>query len=93
MIRTFSSSMTKSLIEDRVPKDSDFTDAIHSMYAPYVDIFRADSCMAPIVERHVRKFGVDVVQKLRALPSVIESRLNAKSPNIAIAPESAAPGT
>lgn len=59
----------------RTPKESDFIDAMHSIYAPYVDIFRTDSFMA----QHVKAAGgcanTIVVPKLGALPEVITKAL------------------
>jgi len=51
----------------RRPKLSDFPDALHAAYAPYVDVFRADSAMAPSIERYAKKYGTVVVPKLVAL--------------------------
>lgn len=58
----------------RPPSDSQFPDAMHAMYAPYVDVFRADAYMAPHIRRHVQmQHGTQVVAKLAELPRVIES--------------------
>lgn len=35
----------------REMKDSDFLDCLHAIYAPYVDVFRADKFMAPRLEK------------------------------------------
>lgn len=59
----------------RQAKASDFADGVHAMYAPYVDIFRADSYMANHVRRCVARHGTTVVPKLTQLPSVISDRL------------------
>jgi hypothetical protein len=60
----------------RPPKLSDFPDALHAMYAPYVDIFRADSFMAPYIDRQARRFGTQIVPKLSALVPSIRERLH-----------------
>lgn len=54
-----------------LPSDSQFPDAMHAMYAPYVDIFRADSYMAPHIRNQVKRHGTQVVAKLRDLPAAI----------------------
>lgn len=56
----------------RKVKLSDFPDALHAMYAPYVDIFRADSFMAPLIQKHSHKFGTTIVSKVIGLPHAIE---------------------
>lgn len=59
------------------PSDSQFVDALHALYAPYVDVFRADRFMSPHIERQVtRKDGTTVVAKLQQLPEAIEKRLS-----------------
>lgn len=60
----------------RQPKKSDWVDSLHAMYAPYVDIFRTDSYMAPIVDEKVKKFGTTVVAKIGNLAEQIEAQLN-----------------
>lgn len=57
-------------------KESDFVDAVHASYAPYVDIYRTDSYMAPIVQGEVRRYGTIVCRDLLALPGLIEAKLN-----------------
>ena len=59
----------------RRPKLSDFPDALHAIYAPYVDIFRADSFMAPHIRSQVRRFGTLVVPKLTELLPAIDAAL------------------
>lgn len=54
---------------------SDFVDAIHSVYAPYVDIYRTDAFMTPVVSKYVKSQGTVVVGKLTLLADAIESRL------------------
>ena len=62
----------------RKPKLSDFPDAMHAVYAPYVDVFRADSFMAPYISRHVSKHGTTTVSKLTNLPKAISEVLAAR---------------
>jgi hypothetical protein len=61
--------------EPREPQDSDFADAVHSMYAPYVTLFRADRYMAPYVEKQVHPRGGKVVSRLDELPGAVENLL------------------
>lgn len=60
----------------RSPKLSDFPDGLHAMYAPYVDIFRADAFMAPHIAKACNRFGTKVVSKLTQLPSAIQHSLS-----------------
>jgi hypothetical protein len=59
----------------RRAKLSDFPDALHAIYAPYVDIFRADSFMAPIIKEYAQKFGTQIVPKLATLIPTIQAAL------------------
>jgi hypothetical protein len=59
----------------REAKLSDFPDALHAMYAPYVQVFRADSFMAPYVARYARRFGTTVVPKLADLLPTLHALL------------------
>lgn len=56
-------------------KESDWVDCIHAMYAPYVDVFRADKFMAPLIQPYVEERGVTVVGDLEALLTTITDRL------------------
>lgn len=73
--RTMQSSIWDNLGGSRkeLPSDSQFPDAMHAMYAPYVDIFRADSYMASHIRNQVKRHGTQVVAKLRDLPDAIAS--------------------
>ncbi len=62
----------------RKPKQSDFVDGLHAAYAPYVDVFRADAFMAPIISSLTDPFGTTVVPKLTQLPTAI-SRFESRS--------------
>lgn len=59
----------------RRPKLSDFPDALHAAYAPYVDIFRADAFMAPHIRSQVNRHGTTVASKLMDVFPAIEDRL------------------
>jgi hypothetical protein len=65
----------------RWPKLSDFPDGLHAMYAPYVDIFRADAFMAPHIAKVCDRFGTKVVSKLTQLPSAIQAFLSNRAPD------------
>lgn len=76
-IRSFLWSVRSSVSENpRSPKDSDLVDAIHAMYAPYVDVFRADSYMAPHIQKQVSRHGTIVAPNLDALLLAIERKLD-----------------
>ena len=62
----------------RSAKKSDFTDALHAVYAPYVDFFRADTGMALSINEHAAKYSSTVVSKLADLPSLIQARIAAE---------------
>lgn len=75
-IRSVHSAVRDSTSETpRQSKGSDFVDGVHAMYAPYVDIFRADSYMASHIRRCVEGHGTTVVPKLSQLVSAIDDRL------------------
>lgn len=75
-IRSVHSSVRDATNETpRQSKESDFADGVHAMYAPYVDIFRADSYMANHIRRCVEGHGTTVVPKLSQLISAIDDRL------------------
>ena len=65
----------------RKGKLSDFPDALHAMYAPYVDVFRADSFMAPHIQKQSHKFGTTIVSKVGGLPRAIELAFQARAGN------------
>jgi hypothetical protein len=62
----------------RPPKLSDFPDALHAMYAPYVDIFRADSFMTQHIAKFATNYGTTVVPKLEQLPNAVRVALAAR---------------
>ena len=55
---------------------SDLGDAMHAIYAPYVDIFRADAFMAIPIQQATTRYGTKVVGNLRDLPAVIDAALS-----------------
>lgn len=63
---------TSTQAKPRQAKLSDFPDALHAFYAPYMDVFRADVFMAPFINRHSSRFGTRVVSKLSNLVSELE---------------------
>lgn len=77
----FSAWWSATTATPRQPKPSDFTDAVHAAYAPYVDIFRADSFMTPYIARQAKRFPVKIVQKFAKLRSVVELSLKELSAN------------
>ena len=74
-IRTFYASILNSIIGHRHLQTSDFPDMLHAMYAPYVSVYRADDYMAPIIQKHVSRFGTTVVSKLWELPQQIRIKM------------------
>lgn len=72
-------SMWNSLSANpRKPKESDFVDVIHALYTPYVDVFRTDGYMAPIIANAAKRYGTKVVGKLANLVATIELALEVK---------------
>jgi hypothetical protein len=63
---------------NRTPRISDFGDILHSLYYPYVDVFRADAFMASVIKEAKFRSDTDVVGKFRGLPAHIEECLKAK---------------
>jgi hypothetical protein len=81
MISLMFESLQLSLAEKtpRVPKLSDAVDAMHAVHMPYVDIFRADTTMAPLLEKEAIKYGTKIVARLAQLPEAIERELTSRS--------------
>ncbi|MDP1833058.1 MAG: hypothetical protein Q8K67_13445 [Geothrix sp.] len=76
-LRALHSSIWSSVGQaSRMPKDSDVVDALHALYAPYVDVFRADSFMAPFIADQVRQNGTIVVSKLELLVQTVQMLLH-----------------
>ncbi|MGF6758017.1 hypothetical protein [Paraburkholderia sp. GAS42] len=84
MMRTLHSVLWDAIAASgRTPKASDTVDAMHALYAPYCDIFRADRYMAPHIRRQLAGLEVKVVSRLAELPSLIEECLNTgKMPSV-----------
>ena len=57
------------------PSDSQPVDAIHALYAPYVQVFRADRFMAPHIQKYVKGSGTIVVPKLTQLVKTLETQV------------------
>lgn len=55
--------------------DSTAADAMHSVYAPYVDVFRTDKAMAPHVQRSLADAGTQVVRLRKDLSTTIRRLL------------------
>ena len=51
---------------------SDFGDAMHAFYAPYVDIYRTDRFMADGLKKILLTTQTHVASKLFELPALIE---------------------
>ncbi len=91
MVRVMTSSLRNSFgANPRSTKASDFVDAMHAMYAPYVNIFRTDRYMAPIVQAQVERFGTVVLGRLEELPGAIEALLRQRVSEVSLRPSSAA---
>ena len=71
-IRSLHSSLWTSMgCTPRTPQESDYVDSMHAMYAPYVDLFRADRYMSTHIDKQVKHRGVKVVSRLQDLPTEI----------------------
>ncbi|WLG92527.1 hypothetical protein [Pseudomonas cucumis] len=74
-LRTLYSSVRNSFGKNpRAMSKSDFVDALHAMYVPYVSYFRADRYMAPIIRPHAQRFGTQVFGGVGELLTALESR-------------------
>ena len=63
----------KKVLSDSLPVDT-----MHSLYAPYVDVFRADREMAHHIAKQLKLHGTTVVPTREKLPEVIERLLKSK---------------
>lgn len=63
----------------RKPLGSDFLDILHTVYAPYVDVFRADRTMAHFVKQALGTRGTKVVGSLPELIPAVEALLRSPS--------------
>lgn len=71
----FSAWWTTTTKMPRAPQPNDFADAMHSIYAPYVHVFRADSFMTPHIQKHAARYGVRVVSKLQGIGEAINAAI------------------
>lgn len=72
--RTLHSALWDSLrARPRRPRTSDFVDAIHALYAPYVDVFRADRYMSQIIGSHVPRKDTLVAPKLEDVTAYLRA--------------------
>ncbi len=78
--RTIHSAIRDSLgrANQRRPSSSDYVDGLHALYAPYVDIFRADSYMSQHIKMHVSRHETTIVPNLSQLIPAIRVHLNEK---------------
>lgn len=60
----------------RAPKPSDLADSLHALYAPYVDIFRADKYMSAHIKNSCPNKKVEIVNNLLDVPEIIDNRLS-----------------
>ncbi len=59
----------------RKPKSSDFGDALHAVYLPYVDVFRADAYMASLMNRIQERGQATIVSNFAKLPEAINRKI------------------
>ena len=62
-------------VQPRTLKASDFGDAMHAFYAPYVDIFRTDTFMADPVTKVLTARRTRVARRLADVPTLIRQCL------------------
>ncbi|WP_372438015.1 hypothetical protein ACCM60_10615 [Pseudomonas chlororaphis subsp. aureofaciens] len=71
-LRTLYSSVRNSFGENsRAMSHSDFVDALHATYVPYVSFFRADRYMTHIIRPHAERFGTKVLGSLDELVEAV----------------------
>jgi hypothetical protein len=76
-IRSIHSALRDSIgPKPRMLQESDFVDAVHAMYAPYVSVFRADRYMSVHVQRSVDRYHTTVVSSLLELPERISRAIS-----------------
>jgi hypothetical protein len=77
MVRSLYSALWDSVGRNpRTLKESDFVDAVHAMYAPYVSFFRADTYMSAHIQKQVTRWGTQIVSRLEDLPGRIQDKLD-----------------
>lgn len=73
-IRTLYESLRRSTGDSpRKLMNSDFVDAVHAMYVPYVSMFRADKYMASIIAPLAKPCGTAVYSKISQLVEALEA--------------------
>jgi hypothetical protein len=77
-IRAMLSSVWANVGEGRKeePSDSQPVDALHALYAPYVQVFRADRFMAPHIQKQLINSRTKVVPRLSLLVGALEKLLH-----------------
>ncbi|ADV27460.1 hypothetical protein Psesu_1615 [Pseudoxanthomonas suwonensis 11-1] len=72
-VRTAHTSVRNSLLDgSRKLKKSDFVDALHCMYSPYIDVFRADKYTASIVRPLLKNHRTHVCSSLCQVTEVLK---------------------
>jgi hypothetical protein len=61
--------------QPRAAKNSDFGDAYHAIYLPYVDVFRADGFVASAIKESKLPLNTCVVDNFLELPATIDALL------------------
>lgn len=63
----------------RAPKVSDFGDAYHAAYLPYVDVFRADAFIASALRQCKLPFPTVIVDRFLDLPKRVQELIEART--------------
>jgi hypothetical protein len=63
-------------VQPRALKASDFGDAMHAFYAPYVDVYRTDAFMADGLATILAKCGTTLAPRLHEMPRLLNQILN-----------------
>jgi hypothetical protein len=69
--------------QSRAPKFSDFGDAYHAIYLPYVDVFRADAFIADVLRQCKLPFPTVVVDRFLDLPKRVQELIESRSKTMA----------
>jgi hypothetical protein len=73
-VRTMYASLRQSFTHNgRQMKESDFVDAVHAMYIPYVSMFRADRHMASIISPLAKAYGTQVFSTIQELVNTLQT--------------------
>jgi hypothetical protein len=65
--------------QSRAPKISDFGDAYHAVYLPYVDVFRADAFIASVLRQCKLPFPTVVVDRFLDIPKQVQELIESRS--------------